>query len=244
MIKRIFDISFSSFGLLFFSPLMLLALFLVWLQDFNSPFYIAPRVGKNNKLFKMVKIRTMIKNADKSGVDTTSSDDVRITAIGKLIRKIKLDELIQLYNVLIGDMSLVGPRPQVERDVKIYTDVERDLLQIRPGITDFSSIVFSDEGEIVSGHEDPDLCYNQLIRPWKSRLGIFYINNHSLIIDIKIILLTILSIFSKNRSCKIISKILVRMGADKNVIDVVKRDKELIPIPPPGSDSVVMTRQQ
>jgi len=242
MIKRIFDISFSFFGLLFFSPLILLALFLVWLQDFNSPFYIAPRVGKNNKLFKMVKIRTMIKNADKSGVDTTSSDDARITAIGKLIRKIKLDELIQLYNVLIGDMSLVGPRPQVERDVKIYTEEEFQLLAVRPGITDFSSIIFSDEGEIVSGSENPDLCYNQLIRPWKSRLGLFYIQKNSFLIDLIIILLTIFSIFSKHKVCLVVSLVIKKLGAPKNIVNIVRRESELLPTPPPGSKNIVTER--
>ena len=158
-----FDIIVSFFSLLFISPILLIFMYLVYRQDKHSPFYIAPRVGRNGTMFKMVKLRSMSINADKSGVDSTSLDDVRITTVGHKIRKYKLDEFTQLWNVLIGDMSLVGPRPNVKRDTDLYTHVERKLLSIRPGITDFSSIVFSDEGEILEGKNDPDLSYNQLI---------------------------------------------------------------------------------
>jgi len=236
------DIAFSLIGLITFSPLLIMAVILVWLQDFKTPFYIASRVGIKGKIFKMVKIRTMVVNADKSEVDTTSVDDMRITPTGKLIRKIKLDELIQLWNVLIGDMSLVGPRPQVERDVNIYTEVEQQLLNARPGITDFSSIVFSDEGEIVSGSKDPDLCYNQMIRPWKSRLGIFYIEKSSTIIDILIILLTILSIFSKKYACLSISWLIKKLGASVELVLIAQREIELYPTPPPGAVNIVTKR--
>ena len=120
----------------------------------------------------MVKLRSMIINADKNKVDSTASDDMRITRVGMMIRAYKLDELTQLINVLKGDMSLVGPRPNVQRDVDLYSETEKRLLSVKPGITDFSSIIFSDEGDILSGLDDPDIAYNQLIRPWKSRLGI------------------------------------------------------------------------
>ena len=106
-------------------------------------------------------------NADKSGVDSTSNKDPRITGIGRFIRKYKIDELSQLFNVFLGSMSLVGPRPNVKRDTDLYTSLEKDLFLAKPGITDFSSIVFADEGDILEGHLDPDLAYNQLIRPWK-----------------------------------------------------------------------------
>ncbi|VVM17401.1 hypothetical protein BSPWISOXPB_2715 [uncultured Gammaproteobacteria bacterium] len=119
-----------------------------WKQDKKSPFYMAPRVGRNNIIFKMVKLRSMVSNADSSGVDSTSANDSRITPIGHKIRKYKLDEITQLWNVLIGDMSLVGPRPNVKNETDLYTSVEEKLLLVKPGITDFSSIVFSDEGDI------------------------------------------------------------------------------------------------
>jgi lipopolysaccharide/colanic/teichoic acid biosynthesis glycosyltransferase len=122
MVKRLMDITAAAAGLLILSPILITVAFIVFLQDFHNPLYIAPRVGKQRKMFNMVKLRSMIVAADKSGVDSTSSDDKRITWIGRFIRKIKLDEITQLWNVLIGDMSLVGPRPNVERDVAIYTE--------------------------------------------------------------------------------------------------------------------------
>ena len=112
--KRFTDLIISLFGLILLSPIILPVLLIVWLQDFHNPFYVAPRVGKNEKIFKMIKLRSMKINADKSGVDSTSSNDSRITSVGRFIRKIKLDEISQLINVLFGDMSLVGPRPNVK----------------------------------------------------------------------------------------------------------------------------------
>jgi lipopolysaccharide/colanic/teichoic acid biosynthesis glycosyltransferase len=237
-----FDIIVSFFSLLFISPILLIFMYLVYRQDKHSPFYIAPRVGRNGTMFKMVKLRSMSINADKSGVDSTSLDDVRITTVGHKIRKYKLDEFTQLWNVLIGDMSLVGPRPNVKRDTDLYTHVERKLLSIRPGITDFSSIVFSDEGEILEGKNDPDLSYNQLIRPWKSRLGLVYIENHSILLDLKLIFYTAVSIISKQKALDWVVMQLKRMDIDKDVVNISKREVNLYPFPPPGLDHIVNAR--
>ena len=240
--KRLIDIIISVSGLLIFFPILIATLFFVWLQDFHSPFYLAPRVGKNNKLFTMVKMRSMVVNADKSGVDSTSANDSRITGVGRFIRKFKLDELTQLWNVLWGDMSLVGPRPNVRVETNLYTDVEKKLLTVRPGITDLSSIVFSDEGDILADHEDPDIGYNQLIRPWKSRLGIIYIENQSFWLDLQLIWLTAVAIVSKDRALAGTSKILKKLNTDEDIIRVCQRVDELVPAPPPGSDEIVTTR--
>jgi lipopolysaccharide/colanic/teichoic acid biosynthesis glycosyltransferase len=124
---------------------------LIWLQDWHSPFYIASRVRRRDETFRMVKLRSMVANAEKIGSASTAATDRRITWVGRLIRKYKLDEFMQLWNVLKGDMSLVGPRPQVERHVRFYTEEEYHLFDSKLGITDFSSIVFSDEGEILKG---------------------------------------------------------------------------------------------
>ena len=124
-----------------------------------------PESEKNFRNFKLLKIRSMISNADKSGVSSTSSNDSRITSIGKIIRKFKMDEILQLINVIRGEMSLVGPRPQILSEVKMYSDFEKNLLSIKPGITDFSSIIFSDEGDILKNSSDPNKDYNKLIRP-------------------------------------------------------------------------------
>ena len=242
MIKRLVDILASFFGLLFFSPILLPAMFLIWKEDKKSPFYVRPRLGKNGKSFKMIKLRSMEVDADKSGVVSSSENDTRITPIGQKIRKYKLDELIQLWNVLIGDMSLVGPRPNVKDETDLYTNVEKELFSVRPGITDFSSIVFSDEGDILKGKDNPDLVYNQLIRPWKSRLGLIYIKNQSFLLDIKMIIYTLVAIFSKQRALNWVVSQLKLMNADSNVVNISKREEELYPFPPPGTDKVVTKR--
>lgn len=240
--KRLFDIVVSLSGLLALSPILIIFLLLIWLQDFHSPFYIAPRVAKGRGRFNMVKLRSMVINADKSGVDSTSVNDKRITWVGHLIRKFKLDEFSQLWNVLIGDMSLVGPRPNVSRDVELYTEQELKLLSVRPGITDISSIVFSDEGEVLAGADDPDLKYNQIIRPWKSRLGLVYIENASLTIDIKLIIYTVVAILNKQAALRKVAKMLAGFDADESVRKMALRDGPLIAYPPPGADQIVEHR--
>jgi lipopolysaccharide/colanic/teichoic acid biosynthesis glycosyltransferase len=236
---RLFDIVFSFTGLVIVSPILSIFCFLIWRQDGHSPFYIASRVGKNGKLFRMVKLRSMVVNADKSGVDSTGANDSRISEIGHIIRLYKLDEISQLWNVLKGDMSLVGPRPNVERDVAQYTDVEMALLSVRPGITDISSVVFSDEGEILKYSDDPDLDYSQLIRPWKSRFGLFYIENSSFSLNIKLIILTIVSILSKEKALQGIQRTLEKLGANEQLVRIANRTGPLIKYPPPGSNKIV-----
>ncbi len=240
--KRLLDIVLSFTGLVVLLPILVIFMYLVYRQDKKSPFYMAPRVGINYTIFKMVKLRSMVSNADNSGVDSTSADDNRITPIGHKIRKYKLDEITQLWNVLMGDMSLVGPRPNVKTETNLYTDVEKRLLSVRPGITDFSSIVFSDEGGILEGKSDPDLSYNQLIRPWKSRLGLIYIENRSTLLDLQLIFWTVIAIISKPKALNWVVAQLTKMNADANIIAISKRESELYPFPPPGSDKVVSAR--
>jgi len=242
MIKRLVDILASLFGLLITSPILLPVMFLVWKEDKKSPFYIAPRSGRNGTIFKMVKLRSMVVDADKTGVDSTSGNDMRITPIGHKIRRYKLDELVQLWNVLIGDMSLVGPRPNVKTETDLYTDVEKKLLLVRPGITDFSSIVFSDEGEILEGRDDPDLAYNQLIRPWKSRLGLIYIKNQSFLLDLQLVLYTVVAIISKQKALIWVVEKLKKLNVDAETIKISKRKVNLYPSPPPGSGEIVSSR--
>ena len=241
-VKRIFDIVASAAGLLVASPILLPVMFLVWKQDRHSPFYVAPRVGRGERPFQMVKLRSMVINADKSGVDSTGANDRRITPVGHFIRRYKLDELTQLWNVLKGDMSLVGPRPNVKRETDLYTPEEKNLLSVKPGITDFASIVFSDEGDILKDQPDPDIAYNQLIRPGKGRLGLFYIANRSLWLDIKLCWLTAVAILSRSRALAGVQDALRSIGASPELLDIAARDKPLIPSPPPGGDRVVTSR--
>ena len=190
----------------------------------------------------MVKLRTMVVNKNKNKVDSTSKNDPRITKIGRYIRKFKLDELAQLFNVFIGDMSFVGPRPNVKRETDIYTHIEKKLLLFKPGITDIASIIFSDESEILSNAKDPDISYNQLIRPWKSKLGLFYVKKQSFILDIIIILLTLLGIFSRQLTLKLIHLILKNLNAPDELCIIALRKEKLVPSPPPGSNEIVFSR--
>jgi lipopolysaccharide/colanic/teichoic acid biosynthesis glycosyltransferase len=229
-------------GLLALSPLLIIVTIAVWFQDFRSPFYISDRVGRNEKIFKIIKLRSMEIGSDKVGIDSTSINDTRITRVGKFVRKYKLDELYQLVNVLKGEMSLVGPRPNVKRETDIYTTEEKKLLEIKPGITDFASIVFADEGEILANHIEPDIAYNQLIRPGKSKLGLFYVENQSLLLDIKILVLTLLAILSRENALKLSTSLLKKNLADEELIILASRKKALVPTPPPGSNKIVTTR--
>ncbi|MGV7223403.1 MAG: sugar transferase [Nitrospinales bacterium] len=240
--KRILDVITSILGLILLSPVLFIVMLLIWLKDSHSPFYIAPRVGKNEQIFNMVKLRSMVVHAEKTGVDSTSSSDPRITPIGHFVRKFKLDEFTQLWNVLKGDMSLVGPRPNVKRETDLYTQIEKVLLSVQPGITDFSSIVFSDENEILKNSNDPDIDYNQLIRPWKSRLGLLYIKNASFKLDVSLILLTIVSMVSHLKALRGVCALLGEIDAPENVIRIAKREADLVPFPPPGADNIVTAR--
>ena len=233
MIKRIFDIIISLIGLIFISPIIFIFSILIWKNDKKLPFYVAPRVGKNSKIFKMVKLRSMIVDAHKTGVDSTGNKDSRITRIGYVVRKYKLDESTQLWNVLLGDMSLVGPRPNVKSETDLYTDVEKKIISVKPGITDFSSIVFSDEGEILENENNPDLAYKKLIRPWKSRLSLIYIKNQSLSLDLEIIMYTLISLIFRRQALDLISGKLKKLEADQEIINISNRKNKLYAALPP-----------
>ena len=242
--KRLIDVLGSALGLLILSPLLGVILLLIWSNDRHSPFYIAPRVGRGSTTFRMVKLRSMRVNADKTGVDSTAANDSRITPVGHFVRRYKLDEVMQLWNVLKGDMSLVGPRPNVERETRMYTPVERRLLTVRPGITDLASIVFADEGQILEGRSDPDLAYNQLIRPWKSRLGLLYVDKANVLLDLRLIGLTVVAIASRPAALRRVGRLLQKLTADADLLRVAAREEALVPAPPPGSDQIVMARSQ
>jgi lipopolysaccharide/colanic/teichoic acid biosynthesis glycosyltransferase len=188
---RFFDLLFSILGLVFLSPLF--AFVAIWIKlDSNGPvFYRQTRVGRNNKDFKLLKFRTMVTDADKKGLITVGGRDPRVTQSGYFIRKYKLDELPQLINVLKNDMSLVGPRPEVRKYVDLYNEDQRKVLSVKPGITDYASIEYIDENEILGKAEDPEKVYIEQIIPEKIRYNMKYIHNRSLKEYFKIIFLTI-----------------------------------------------------
>lgn len=216
------------------SPMLLLLCMAIWLQDFSNPIYLSKRAGQNGKEFKMFKLRSMVANAENSGVLSTSSKDKRITPLGHFVRRYKFDEILQLINVIKGDMSLVGPRPNVLSEVALYTPTEKGLLSVRPGITDLASIVFSDEGDILRESSDPDWDYMRLIRPGKSELGIFYVENRNISLDFQIVILTLLNLFSRKSALHRISRILISHNAPQSLSTLALRNSSLEPRDPPG----------
>ncbi len=184
----------SIAGLMFLSPLLFLIAWRIKSEDGGPVFYRGVRVGLRGRLFRIFKFRTMVVNAEKIGGSSTSAGDSRITRIGAFLRRFKLDELPQLLNVLVGDMSLVGPRPEVKYYTDLYSEEEKAILTVRPGITDWASIWNADEGAVLAGAPDPEKAYEELIRPTKLKLQLKYVRERSLWVDIKIILLTLLAI--------------------------------------------------
>jgi len=198
-LKRLLDMIMSFLGLFSFSPLLLTVSFLIKREDGGPVFYRGLRVGRNGKPFKIFKFRSMVLNAEQIGGPSTSDDDPRITRIGKLIRKYKLDELPQLINVLKGDMSIVGPRPEVQHYVDMYTEEEKAILTVRPGITDWASIWNPDEGAILAGSADPEKTYMEKIRPKKLELQLKYVRERSFWADMKIIMETIWTLVRRRK---------------------------------------------
>ena len=193
--KRVFDIVGAVTGLILASPFLAGVFLWILVREGRPVFYCGTRVGLRGKPFRIFKFRTMVIDAEKIGGPSTSNDDPRLTKIGLFLRKYKLDELPQLFNVLKGEMSFVGPRPEVSQEVELYNQEERSLLDVRPGITDYASIRFHNEGEILKGSRDPHEAYRRLIRPEKVRLGLAYVRNQSVAIDAKILFKTAAILF-------------------------------------------------
>lgn len=192
--KRLFDIIFSFVILIILTPFLIIISLMIIFTDGFPVFYVQNRVGKGGKLFGLIKFRTMYKDADKKGLLTVGVKDPRVTKIGYYLRKYKLDELPQFWNVLMGDMSVVGPRPEVKKYVDLYTEEQRKILELRPGITDWASIRFSNESEILAKYENPEEGYIKEVMPEKMKYYLNYFIDLSLLIDLKIIFLTFLKI--------------------------------------------------
>lgn len=187
---RFFDIIFSIIGLVILSPLFIVLYLLIRLESKGRGFYSQERIGKNGKPFKLYKFRSMRIGSDKKGLITIGEKDNRITKTGFILRKYKLDELPQLWNVFKGDMSLVGPRPEVKKYTDLYTEEQKQVLQVRPGITDWASIKYVDENKILGEAKDPDEAYVNLIMPNKIKLNMVYIQHQTLGEYFKIIFTT------------------------------------------------------
>lgn len=195
MIKRLFDILASGLGLIILSPLFLILALCIKIDSVGPVFYKQLRVGKNGKDFYLFKFRSMCKGSDKKGLITVGGRDPRVTRTGYYIRKYKLDELPQLINVFIGEMSLVGPRPEVRKYVEMYTPEQRKVLSVRPGITDLASICYRNENELLAQAKNPEEYYIHMIMPDKLRINLEYVRHSSFFYDLKLIFKTFVEIF-------------------------------------------------
>ncbi len=195
MAKRALDVVAAGVGLVVLSPVLALVALAILVTSGRPVIYAGERVGKDFQRFRMWKFRTMVRDAEASGVTSTASDDPRITRVGRVLRRSKLDELPQLLNVLRGEMSLVGPRPEVPEFADMLTGDERAVLSVRPGITDLASLWDVDEGAILAGQPDPDEAYLRLIRPGKVALQLQYVHERSMWLDLKILARTLAAVF-------------------------------------------------
>lgn len=198
MLKRIFDIVFSLLGLIVLIPIFILVSVFIVLESRGGVFYRQLRIGQYQKGFRLLKFRTMHQRSAQGLSITIGNNDARITKIGKVLRKYKIDELPQLWNVLLGEMSFVGPRPEVPRYVEMYNPEQLEVLSVKPGITDYASIKYRNENELLAKAENPEQFYIDEVMPSKLRLNMFYVKNQSFLLDIKLIVKTIVFIFVRS----------------------------------------------
>lgn len=198
MLKRAFDIGASLAGLALMSPVLLILAVTIKLTSSGPVFYRGVRGGLAGAAFRIFKFRSMVQNADRLGGPSTAGDDPRLTRVGRMMRRYKLDELPQLINVLVGDMSFVGPRPEVLSEVEAYSEEHRQILRIRPGITDWASIWNSNEESVLAGAADPHAAYKQLIQPTKLQLQLKYCRERTFLIDLEILVSTAVKLFRPN----------------------------------------------
>lgn len=192
--KRAMDIVLSACALAVLWPLLLLIALAILIDDPGPVFYRQVRVGRNGKTFRIFKFRSMVMDADKKGLAITVGRDSRITRVGAVLRKTKLDELAQLLNVFLGQMSFVGPRPEVPKYVELYTPYQRQVLLVRPGITDYASIAYRNENDLLAGAPNPEAMYIERIMPDKIELNMKYLREISPLADIRLILKTIVAV--------------------------------------------------
>jgi lipopolysaccharide/colanic/teichoic acid biosynthesis glycosyltransferase len=197
--KRLFDLAVSAAGLMVLSPVLLVLAALIKLDDGGPVFYRGVRIGRHGRPFRVVKFRTMRVDAEAVGGPSTAADDARITRLGRWLRQAKLDEIPELVNVFLGDMSLVGPRPEVDKYVRLMNEEERAVLSVRPGLTDWATLWNSDEGAVLAGSADPEKTYLDLIRPEKIRLQLEYVRSRSFWTDLVILAQTVVAIVLRTK---------------------------------------------
>jgi lipopolysaccharide/colanic/teichoic acid biosynthesis glycosyltransferase len=214
-------------------PVIVFFALLIYLCDRRNPFYMATRVGQNGLEFKMIKLRSMIVGADQKGPVAIASNDRRLTLLGKFIRRTKIDELPQIINILKKDINLMGPRPQLPSEVASFTPKEKEILRIKPGIMDISSIVFADLDKLLASYQDPYLAYAHLVRPWKSRLAILYTRNKSFYLDGLIFLFTFANFIARKWTLRQLAKRVTKLPYCEIPYEIISRTQTLYEVPLP-----------
>ena len=216
--------------LIILSPFLILCAFCVWVYDRRSPWYVPFRVGKGGRLFKMIKLRTMLPDADKINIVATAANDKRITPIGKFLRKFKIDEFFQLLNVLKGDILLIGPRPQLVSEYNSFTDKEKHIVDVTPGMSDFSSLFLSKMENFLSKNKEPYDTYYKFCRPIKSRLALFYVKYKSIWVDVQLLFYNFTNFISHKWTIKHMANMIVKLGDCGIPYEILCGEKEPYPM--------------
>lgn len=222
--KRLFDVIVAGVGLLLSLPLIAVASLFIWATDKSSPLYMTHRIGRGGKKFRAYKLRTMVVGADRNGATTARHGDARITSVGAILRRTKIDELPQFVNVIAGDMSLVGPRVTIEKVIERYDAFDRSvILSVRPGVSGLSAVVFSDLDYLVKGQTDPEAAYFRHVFPWITRFEIYYIETRTFWLDLSLVALTAVNLVSRGWALERLAAILARRGAPAEIVQMAHR---------------------
>ena len=242
-LMRVIDIAGGLVGTVIGLPFILLAMLAIWLEDRHTPFYVAERIGAGGKPFRFIKLRSISMRKQVRPDEIISARDPRISRLGHFLRASKIDELPQFWHVLSGQMSLVGPRANVRSIVDAFTEEERRIVSIKPGITDLASIVFMNLGKVLEHSENPKLDYNRLVRPWKSRLALIYVDNPSVTLALQTMWLTFLAFIDQDRALKGVARIAEKYQSDPKLSEAIVSRDRLEPYPPPGASEVITSLQ-
>ncbi len=233
MIWKVFQRMLALIIFIILSPILLTVTILVWAYDVKNPFYMPYRVGRGGKLFRMIKLRSMIYKADAINIVATAANDKRITPIGKFIRTLKLDEFFQLINVIKGDILLIGPRPQLISEYKSFTENEKHIVDVSPGISDFASLFLSKMENFLAGHEDPYEAYFTQCRPIKSRLALFYVRHRSIWVDTQLLFYNFTNFINHKWTLRHMANMIVKLGDCGIPYEVLCGKQKIFPMPLP-----------
>lgn len=221
--KRLIDIMLSSVGIIIGFPVIVVFSLLIIGLHRHNPFFVTERIGRNSRMFPLFKLKSMVDGAHFDAITVVTKRDPRVTAVGRIIRRYKIDEFPQFFNVMIGDMSVVGPRPEIPQNGNLFNEAEREMFSVKPGLTGISSIFFFRQSDVLSRFSNPQEAYHRIIRPSKAHFSLFYVFRHNLTMDVELIVLTFVAIFNHALAIRILRARLIAWGAPEQLLDVFDR---------------------